>query len=97
MDRIMYLGEVPVMATSKVVVKDDVLEMISDNYNMEEETVSLYRAAIRACEEESDYGSVEVLQKILLQEEDHCKWLRQELSLVEKVGRENYMLTMSRV
>jgi Bacterioferritin (cytochrome b1) len=46
-----------------------------------------------ACEKEKDYVSRDMLLKILESEEEHADHLSTQISLVEKVGDENFLQT----
>ena len=50
------------------------------------------KEAIAICEEEHDYQTREILEKMLADtEEDHAYWLEQQLGLIEKIGLQNYL------
>ena len=52
------------------------------------------KAGIAACESVSDFVSRDLLSAILDSEEDHIDWLETQLSLIAKVGLENYQQSM---
>lgn len=47
--------------------------------------------AISHCESISDYVSRELLEGILEHTESHFDWLQTQLTLIEKVGIQNYL------
>jgi len=56
------------------------------------EVVTALREVIEICEQEHDYQSREILEKLLVDtEEDHVYWLEQQLGLIGKIGIENYI------
>ena len=52
------------------------------------------QAAISYCEEVKDYTSRELFESILESEEEHIDWLETQLSLIDKVGEQNYLQSM---
>jgi bacterioferritin len=52
------------------------------------------REAIPYCESVKDYISRELLEDILESEEEHVDWLETNLSLMDKVGEQNYLQSM---
>ena len=48
------------------------------------------RAAIADCEKVGDYVSRELFEEILQSEEEHIDWLETQLSLIKRLGLENY-------
>ncbi len=51
------------------------------------------KAAVAYCEEVGDYVSRELFVDILESEEEHIDWLETQLSLIDKVGLQNYLQT----
>ena len=49
--------------------------------------------AIAHCESVRDYVSRGILESILDGEEDHIDWLETQLSVIERIGEPNYLLT----
>ena len=47
--------------------------------------------AVAHCEQVSDYVSRELFVDILESEEEHVDWLETQLSLIERVGLQNYL------
>jgi bacterioferritin len=56
------------------------------------EVVGALKASITLCENEGDFQSREILEKLLEDtEEDHVYWLEKQLGLIDKVGVQNYI------
>ena len=49
------------------------------------------KSAIKDCELVNDFTSRDLLEDILQSEESHIDWLETQLSLIEKVGSQNYL------
>ena len=50
-------------------------------------------ATIECCEREKDYVSRDLAKEILEAEEEHVDWLETQLSLIDRVGEQNYLQT----
>ena len=51
---------------------------------------TLYKEAYKACHELGDFVSMELFRELLEDEEGHINFIESELSLLEKIGLENY-------
>ncbi len=91
--RILFLEGVPNMTKRRdLLVGKDVKEMMANDLILELEVVQSVKETIKICEEEQDYQSREVLEKLLFDtEEDHVYWLEQQLGLIDKIGIQNYL------
>ncbi|MDA1013402.1 MAG: bacterioferritin [Planctomycetota bacterium] len=93
-DRIIFLDGVPEIARYDVIrVGTEVKEQFENDLKLETSGVNAYNAAINICLAESDGGSRELIEKILVESEEHVDWLESQLDLIEKVGIENYLIT----
>tara|TARA_B100000700_G_scaffold47674_1_gene50228 strand:+ start:4416 stop:4898 length:483 start_codon:yes stop_codon:yes gene_type:complete len=90
--RILFLEGVPDLTKRRaLLVGGNVKEMMANDLKLELEVVQCVKETIKICEEEQDYQSREVLEKLLFDtEEDHVYWLEQQLGLIEKIGVQNY-------
>jgi bacterioferritin len=50
-------------------------------------------ATIECCETEKDFISRDLAKDILEAEEEHVDWLETQLSLIDRVGEQNYLQT----
>jgi len=93
-DRLLFLEGVPEIARYDTIrVGDDVKTQFEYDLELETKGVMTYREAVKICLEEGDPGSRDLIEKILVQSEDHVDWLESQLELIEKVGIQNYLIT----
>ncbi len=93
-DRIIFLEGVPEIARYDVIrVGTEVKEQFENDLTLETNGVHVYTAAIKICLEENDAGSRDMLEKILVESEEHVDWLDTQLDLISKMGMPNYMVT----
>ncbi|MFW1676504.1 bacterioferritin [Pontibacter sp. JAM-7] len=73
-------------------VGKDVPEMLTNDLQLEYDVGDALKASIKICEEEQDYQTREILEKLLADtEEDHAYWLEQQLGLIKRIGIQNYL------
>ncbi|MCW8931600.1 MAG: bacterioferritin [Gammaproteobacteria bacterium] len=91
--RLLFLEGIPDMVSrSPINIGKDVPSMLQSDLELEYQVVTDLKAAILVCEQEQDYQSREILEKMLADtEEDHAYWLEQQLGLIDKVGLQNYL------
>jgi len=93
-DRIIFLEGVPEIARYDVIrVGTTVKEQLENDLELETKGVVAYNKAVDLCIQESDGGSRDLLEGILVESEEHVDWLEAQLDLIEKLGLENYLIT----
>jgi len=91
-DRILFLEGVPEIARYDVIrAGTSVKEQFEYDLQLESRGVNTYNAAIDLCVQLKDAGSRELLEKILVESEEHVDWLETQLGLIETVGLERYL------
>jgi len=94
--RILFLEGLPNMQElNRLRIGENVPEILQCDLDLEMEAIPELREAIAYCEEEKDYISRELFEKILESEEEHVDWLETNLGLVEKMGLQNYLQTQA--
>lgn len=92
MDRIFMLDGLPnLQDLSKLMVGEDVPEILSCDLQSEQGAQATIKAGIAHCESVRDYGSRDLLQGILDDTEEHIDFLETQIDLIAKIGLQNYL------
>lgn len=91
--RILFLEGVPDLSKrSAMKIGSDVESMMRNDLDLEYTVRDDLRDVIKICEEEGDYQSREMLEKLLFDtEEDHIFWLEKQIKLISLMGIQNYI------
>ena len=88
--RLIELGETPEVAISDYPVIKDVKEMLE--YDCKERATALPAMSQALALFADDYVSANMIQKFIVDEQDHYNWVRAHLNLIKEIGYENYLI-----
>ena len=93
-ERILFLDGLPnFQALGKLRIGETPREILECDLALEQEALPLLRDAIAYCESVADYVSRQLFATILDSEEEHIDWLETQLSVIDRIGEPNYLLT----
>jgi bacterioferritin len=95
-DRILFLEGIPnLQDLDKLLIGEDVREILECDLKLEQKGVSDLRTAIADCEAVQDYATRILLADILKSEEEGIDFIETQLVLIGKVGLQNYVQLQS--
>lgn len=91
-ERILFLEGKPVVSKLNPMQIGEKVKMILENdLKGEVDAVKAYNASIKLAGQESDFGTREVLEGILKDEEDHIDMLESQLDQIQQMGLEIFL------
>ena len=93
-ERILFLEGLPnFQSLGKLRIGENPHELLVCDLALENESLPVLREAIAWCETAGDYVSRQLLSDILESEEEHVDWIETQLSVIERIGEPNYLLS----
>ena len=93
-ERILFLDGLPnFQALGKLRIGENPRELLECDLALEHDALPALRDAIAHCETVSDYVSRKLFADILESEEEHIDWIETQLSLMDRLGEQNYLQT----
>ena len=93
-ERILFLDGLPnFQILGKLRIGENPRELLECDLALEYEALPLLRDAIAHCESVADYVSRKLFADILESEEEHIDWIETQLSVIDRIGEPNYLLT----
>lgn len=92
-ERIIFFESIPTVSRLNMMrIGKTVQEMIINDSGDEVDAVKAYNAAISLAREVEDQVTVDLLTKILKMEEGHVDWAEKQMTQINQMGMENYLL-----
>jgi len=94
--RIIFFEGIPTVSKlNSIKVGKTVSEIISNNDNAELNAVSRFNDAIKLARDVNDQGTLDLLTRILITEEDHVDWAEKQQAQIDQMGLENYLVSQA--
>ncbi|MCC5797337.1 MAG: bacterioferritin [Methylophaga sp.] len=90
-ERVLFLEGLPnLQDLGALRIGENTREMLEADLSLEMDAIPDLKEAIQYCEQVGDYVTRDLFRSILASEEEHVDWLETQLSLIDKMGLENY-------
>lgn len=90
--RILFLEGRPIVSDLKPIhIGADVAAQLKNDWQAERGAIKAYNEGARLAAEVGDYGTHDLLESILVDEEDHIDWIEAQQDQIAQMGIENYL------
>lgn len=90
-ERVLFLEGLPnLQDLGALRIGENTREMLEADLSLEMDAIPDLKEGIQYCEQIGDFVTRDLFKKILESEEDHIDWLETQLSLIDKMGIENF-------
>ena len=90
--RLIELGETPVVAIQQYPVITDIKEMLEFDCKDSAEALPMMSKSLALFDD--DFVTKNMIQKFIVDEQEHFNWVKQHLNLIKEIGYENYLIEM---
>ena len=91
-ERILFLEGMPIVSNlNKIKIGADVEKQFQNDHAAERDAIRSYNEDIAFAGEAGDFGTRELLQAILLDEEEHIDVIEAQLDQIKQMGIQNYL------
>ena len=95
-ERILFLDGFPnFQALGSLRIGETVEEILKSDLDAEYEAVTMYRNAVKVCDELGDYVSRDLFAEVLRDEEGHVDFLEIQFDMIRQMGLPNYIQLQS--
>ena len=88
-ERLLQLGEMPEVEIEKYPIITDVKEMLEYDCKDSSEALPMMSKCLSMFED--DYVTRDMIQKFIVDEQEHYGWVKKHLSIIKEIGYENYL------
>ena len=88
--RLIEIGVTPVVEIEQYPVITDVKEMLE--YDCKDAAEALPMMSKSLAMFDDDYVTKEMIQKFIIDEQEHYNWVKGHLCIIEQIGMENYLI-----
>jgi bacterioferritin len=90
--RILFLEGTPIVSKlNPMQIGADVPAQFKNDHKAEADAIKAYNDGVKVCGDAGDFGTRQLLQSILKDEEDHIDWIEGQLGLIDQVGLKLYL------
>lgn len=90
--RILFLEGTPIVNhLCPMHIGEDVEKILRNDWEAERGAVENYRQSVRIAAEVSDFGTKQMFEEILVDEEGHIDWIEEQLDQIKQMGLQIYL------